>query len=261
MEEERSEAAGPSPIPEISVVLPAYDEEANIGDTLEEVGGFLAGLGLEHEILVVDDGSRDRTAAVVEGLAAVRPGVRLLRHPVNRGYGAALRTGFAAARGRWIFFMDADGQFDVRDLTRFLALREEADVLVGYRARRRDGPLRLLNAAGWNALVRLVLGVRVRDVDCAFKLIRADFLRRVRLASAGAAINAELLARLSALGCRLVELPVRHYPRTAGRATGNDPRVVLRAFRELLRLAAELRQPAAGERRPAAGLRRREPPR
>ncbi|MDI3298726.1 MAG: glycosyltransferase family 2 protein [Bacillota bacterium] len=260
MEEPRGETAGRVTMPELSVVLPAYDEEANIGDTLEEVSRFLEGLALEHEILVVDDGSHDRTAAVVAALAEAHPAVRLLRHPRNLGYGAALRTGFAAARGRWIFFMDSDGQFDVRDLARFLAQRENADVLVGYRARRRDGPLRLLNAAAWNLLVRLLLGVRVRDVDCAFKLYRADVLRRLTLTSSGATINAEMLAQVRRLRCRLVELPVHHYPRTAGRATGNDPRVVLRAFRELARLWADLRRAQPRERL-AAGPRRRGRPR
>ncbi|MDI3317084.1 MAG: glycosyltransferase family 2 protein [Bacillota bacterium] len=258
--EPRDETPDASRQPELSVVLPAYNEEANIGDTLEQVTGFLEGRGLEYELLVVDDGSRDRTGAVVTGIAKANPAIRLLRHTRNRGYGAALRTGFAAARGRWVFFMDSDGQFDIRDLEGFLARRERADVLVGYRARRRDPPLRRLNAAGWNMLVRLLLGVPVRDVDCAFKLYRADVLRRLTITSSGATVNAEMLAQVRRLGYRLLELPVRHFPRTAGRATGNDPRVILRAFRELARLALSLRRGAHDAKKApgawAAGVKR-----
>lgn len=226
-------SATPAARPELSVIFPAFNEEPNILTTLSRAVEYLDRLALRHEVLVVDDGSRDGTASLVRELALTHPAVRLLQHPRNLGYGAALRSGFRAAAGDWVFFMDADGQFDIRDLGRLLARRDGYDALLGYRARRRDHRIRLLNAAGWNWLVRLALGVAVRDVDCAFKLFRGDMLRSLALGADGASINAEILAKAFERGCRVAEFPVRHYPRTAGRATGANPRVIVRALKEL----------------------------
>lgn len=225
--------------PQLSVVLPAYNEEGTLDATLAQVIAYLDRAFPDHEVIVVDDGSADATALIAARWAARHPRLRLLRHPVNRGYGAALRTGFAAARGRLIFFMDADGQFDIRDLERLLPRLEGHDGVLGYRLRRRDPWYRVANAAGWNLLVRLLLGLPYRDIDCAFKLFRREALRAVALESEGAAINAELLARLHAAGFRLTQVGVRHFPRRAGSPTGARPAVVLRAVGELLRGRAQ----------------------
>ena len=226
---------------ELSLVFPAHDEQANIGRTIRRAEQTIRRLGLRAEIIVVDDGSTDRTAAVVSSF----PGVRLLQHPRNRGYGAALRTGFAAARGEWVFFTDADLQFDLSELAGALAASPGWDMVVGYREGRQDPLHRRANARAWGLLVGALFGVGVRDVNCAFKLIRGTVLSRLQLSSEGAFINTELLVRARALGCTIRELPVRHYPRQTGTQSGNRPDVVLHAFRELAQLW-HLRRPPPG---------------
>jgi glycosyltransferase involved in cell wall biosynthesis len=155
-------------------------------------------------------------------------------HPANRGYGAALRSGFDAASYEWVFMMDADNQFDPDEIARLLAMSEEADVVAGYRRRRRDPLVRRLNALAFFSLVRLLFGRLVRDVNCAFKLIRRDLLCGLDLRSNGALINTELLVKARQRGARIVEVAVEHYPRESGKQTGANPRVVLRAFSELI---------------------------
>jgi glycosyltransferase involved in cell wall biosynthesis len=225
-----------TPRPSISLVLPAHDEAKNIGRLLSQAQEILPQISKEHEIIVVDDGSRDETARVV----ARFEGVRLLRHEQNRGYGAALRTGLQSARMGWVFFTDADLQFDLRDLAELLAVSSETDIVAGYRAPRRDPPMRRLLGWGWGCLVRWLYGLDVRDVDCAFKLFRRQVLREVPIESVGAFVNTEILVRASAAGFRIRQIPVRHFPRTAGSPSGARPRVIFRAIRELLGLRRRL---------------------
>jgi glycosyltransferase involved in cell wall biosynthesis len=223
--------------PTLSLVLPARDEARNIAASLERARAVLGRLTKEYEILVVDDGSRDATAEI----AARFPEARLLRHPRGRGYGAALRTGLAAARMDWIAFTDADLQFELAELERLFAVAGDADLVIGVRAPRRDPLRRRLLGRGWNALVRAALGLAVVDVNCAFKLLRRAAVADLELRSSGAAINAELLARAAARGLRLREVPVSHFPRRAGRASGARPAVIARALVELASLWRELR--------------------
>lgn len=218
----------------LSVVLPAYNEEAVIASTTRAVVQTLTKWGGAFEVIVVNDGSRDGTGPILEALAEADARVRVLTHPVNRGYGAALVTGFEAARNELVFFMDSDGQFDIAELEGMLLLIPHYDAVLGYRIDRKDTRARRLNAWGWKQLVRLCLGVRVRDVDCAFKLFRSDFFRRHTLESRGAMINAEILYKLRRDGCTTTEIGIHHRERTAGRATGARPTVILRAFKELL---------------------------
>jgi glycosyltransferase involved in cell wall biosynthesis len=221
-------------IPSLSLVLPAYNEEANLRRFLPRVLGWCRENLPVFEILVVDDGSTDGTAEVVEHFARLDPRLRLLRHPRNLGYGAAVSTGLSSARGELVFLTDADGQFDIRELGRFLRLLDGHDAVLGYRSPRRDPFYRLVLAWGWRQLVRWLLGVKVRDVDCAFKLLRRSSLTGLTLRSRGAAVSAELLAGMLKKGCRLREEPVSHFPRRNGRATGARPAVILRALGELL---------------------------
>jgi cellulose synthase/poly-beta-1,6-N-acetylglucosamine synthase-like glycosyltransferase len=218
----------------LSVVLPAYNEEALIASTLRTVVETLARWDLESEIIVVNDGSHDRTGEVVATLAARDKRIRLITHPVNRGYGAALVTGFESARNDLVFFMDSDGQFDFSELATFLQLMERFDTVWGYRRDRQDTLVRRLNAWGWKLLVRLFLGVSVRDVDCAFKLFRAEFFRTHQLETRGAMINAEMLYKLRCDGYSIVQVGVRHLGRKAGRATGARPLVIARAMKDLV---------------------------
>jgi len=228
-----------APLSSLSFVLPALNEQANIG---RAVSAAIARLGSAGEVVVVDDGSTDATAALVSALAAGDPRVRLIRHGRRCGYGAALRTGFAAARFDWVVVWDADGQFDLCDLDRLAAHADTADVIVGRRARRSDPQGRVVLGALWSALVRGVLAVRVRDIDCGFKLLRRSLLARLPLRASGAAISAEILCHAARSGGRIVEVDVRHLPRAGGRATGAAPAVALRGLAELARLAIATRR-------------------
>lgn len=217
----------------ISVVLPAYNEEAAIASTIWSVAESLYSWRRPFEILVVNDGSADATAEIVRTISANEPRVRLIDHPVNQGYGAALVSGFEAATQDLIFFMDSDGQFEFRDLEQFLPLIGRYDAVLGYRIDRQDTWMRRLNAWGWKQLIRLVFGVRVRDVDCAFKLYRADFFRQYRLETRGAMINTEMLYKFTRAGYTFTQVGVRHLPRRTGRATGAKLSVIVRAFKEM----------------------------
>ena len=220
----------------LSLCLPAYNEQRNIGGMLDAACAMLPEFVRRFEIIVVDDGSSDDTAAIVERVARATPQVRLVRHEHNRGYGAALTSGFAASQGELIAFTDADGQFSLLDLPQLLSRLHGYDALIGYRYQRADNALRRLNAWAWNGLIRLMLGVQVRDLDCAFKLFRREALERLDLTSTGATINAEILAQCTRAGMRILELPVTHYPRYYGAPTGAALHVITRAFRELPRL-------------------------
>ena len=227
---------------EISAVMPAFNEEANLEQSVGRMAAALQGHARAFEIIVVDDGSQDGTAAVLERLKAPHPSLRVVRHPVNRGYGAALRSGFTAAHFPWVFLMDADNQFDPAEVELLLARAADADIVAGYRKRRRDPLPRRLNAWAFFTLVRLLFGRLARDVNCAFKLIRRDLLARMDLHSEGALINTEVLVLARQLHARVVEVPIHHYPRTSGRQTGANLQVVLRAFSELLAFKAEMRK-------------------
>lgn len=238
-------ASRPMAVRELSAFLPAYDEEANIATTVGDLVAALDGLRLDRfEVIVVDDGSRDATGAVADEIAARDPRVRVVRHDRNRGYGAAVRTGFSSARYDWVFFTDGDGQFDPHEVGLLLAEADGADAVIGYRRKRADHAGRRLNTWLWGRVVKVVLAVEARDVDCAFKLVRRDALAAVPpLEADGAVVSAELLAKLQRSGARLVEVGVTHRPRLAGEASGADPRVIARALRELVRLRRTLREP------------------
>ncbi len=224
----------------VSVVLPAYNEEANVVQALSEAGAALEGLFGHHEIIVVDDGSGDGTAGLVEQIAERDPRVRLIRHGQNRGYGEALRTGFLASRLSYVFFTDADLQFDISEIERFIPYLGTVDVVAGYRVNRQDTRVRRLNAYGWNLLVRVLFYVPVRDIDCAFKLFDRRVLDEIDIESVGAMVNTELMVKLGRKGASVVEIGVKHRPRRAGEARGASPKVVATAFREVARMRRRL---------------------
>ncbi len=241
---------------ELSIVIPAYNEEDNVAAAVENVDAAARRTGLEYEIVVVDDGSRDRTGEIAGGLATQNPHLRLVQHFPNRGYGGALKAGFAAATGAWIAFFPADNQFDFREIVRLLEFRAVADVICGYRAERQDPLIRRLNAFGWNTVVRLLFGTLARDVDCGFKLLRRDVLDHVTLVSDGAMIDTELLAGAKARGYRLIDVPVTHLPRRVGQATGARPAVIVGAFVDLAHFRARLTRELHDERAAQAHARR-----
>jgi glycosyltransferase involved in cell wall biosynthesis len=229
-------------VPRLSYFFPAHNEEPNLEGLVDEALAVLPELAETFEIIAVDDGSRDATAAIAQRLADEHPDVvRLVRHPVNLGYGAALRSGFGAARYELVAFTDGDRQFKVADLgllTARLAAADAPDVVVGYRIKRADPLVRTLYARAYRLANRIFFGLKVTDVDCACKLFRRTALQSIRVESGGAFFSAELLIRLRTEGASVAEVGVPHYPRTAGSATGARPSVVFRAVRDfwLLRL-------------------------
>jgi glycosyltransferase involved in cell wall biosynthesis len=223
---------------ELSVFLPCYQEEGNVARTVERALAVLRERDLDRfEIIVVNDGSRDRTGAIADALAADHDEVRVAHHVHNQGYGAALRTGFSEAKFPWVFFTDGDGQFDLNEIDAFLAAADEVEVVIGYRLRRADHVGRRMNTWLWSLAVRTLFRLRVRDIDCAFKLLSRHALDEVGpLTASGAVISTELLVGVRRAGLPIREIGVHHYPRQAGAPTGASINVILRALRELVQL-------------------------
>jgi len=237
-----------SGIASISMVMPAYNEEANIARAVERADAALAATGLECELIVVNDGSGDGTRQTLHGLQSQFPRLVVLELDTNRGYGGALRAGFAAARHDWIFQSDSDNQFHYGELTRLLDVAPGHDMVVGFRKPRRDPLVRRFNGWGWNLLIRLLFGYVARDIDCAFRLFRRALLERVPLTSDGAMISTELLVGARARGFVIGETSVTHLPRTGGQPTGANLEVIARAFADLMSYHAELNNQLRAER-------------
>lgn len=256
-----SEPAAARARPSISAVLPAHNEEAIIERTVRHVAGVLSGLADDFEVIVTDDGSKDRTGEVLARLRREAPELRLrvVTHEQNQGYGAAVASGFDAARKELVFLTDGDKQFDVAELAGFLPeLDARADLVIGWRYKRADPPMRLLNAWGWKLLVNTLFGYTARDVDCAFKLFRRWVWEGLTVHARGATFSAEFLVKARRLGFVVKERPVSHFPRTAGSPTGARPDVIARAFVELFRLWRNLDRELAEDPRvkaAAAGAR------
>jgi glycosyltransferase involved in cell wall biosynthesis len=237
-------AARPAKVAALSYFFPAHNEEANLEALVDEALGALPLLAEKFEIIAVNDGSKDRTAAIADDLARRHPDLfRVVTHPVNLGYGAALRSGFRASRFDLIAFTDGDRQFKVADvglLTARMAAPDAPDVVVGFRLKRADPAIRRWYARIYRFSNRIFFGVRVRDIDCACKLFRREALVPIRVASGGAFFTAELLIKLRFAGRSIGEVGVPHYPRTAGSPTGAKPSVVFRAVRDFWSLRVRL---------------------
>jgi len=228
-------------LPSLSIVLPCFDEGLNVAAAVAEAARAAERFAKDYEVVVVDDGSCDDTLAVARELASRDRHVRVVAHERNRGYGAAVRSGIAASSGDWVLLTDGDLQFDLSELGPFVPLAGEHDLVAGYRLDRADPLARRWAAHAWNRLMRRSFGISVRDVDCAFKLVRGPSLRALPLASDGAMISTELLVRGGLAGWRVVELGVHHRPRRAGESSGGNPLVIARAFRERRALLRRLR--------------------
>jgi glycosyltransferase involved in cell wall biosynthesis len=234
----------PSPPRQISLsaFFPAFNEAENVEATVREAVGVFTRLVTQFEVIVVNDGSADATGEIADRLAKEDQRIRVIHHDRNRGYGAALRTGITAARFDFVFFSDIDRQFVLEEIASFLPALDDCDVIIGFRKDRRDPLPRRLNAAGWNLANRLLLGLRVKDVNCAFKLFKRDQVQSTTIISEGAMVSAELLTRLKRRGARFKELPVTHLPRLKGAPTGAKPSVIAKAFLELIRVHRSLRR-------------------
>ena len=227
----------------ISVVLPAHNEGKNLPLILPEAVSLLNKLRLDYEIIVVNDGSSDDTGQVSEDFAREEKRVRLINHPKNLGYGAALTSGFKASGKELVFFMDADRQFEIGDITKLLPFVGEYDIVAGFRQVRRDPWYRVMIGRTYNLLVVLLFGVKLRDIDCAFKIYHRNVLDRIRFETIGALVNTEIMLKAQIMGKKVKEVGVNHYPRVAGEQSGASPQVIIKAFFETLELWWRYRRP------------------
>lgn len=240
--------------PELSIVLPAFNEEGNIARAVRNAFAGAANVPLTCEVVVVNDGSRDATARILGELKGeFGSRLRVVEHKVNLGYGVALRDGFEATRGRLVFYTDSDNQFDLGELKDFTPLMDEHDVILGYRIDRQDPWLRRFVSGGFNRLSSLAFGMSVRDLNCSFKLFKGEVIRGLRLDTPDFFIDTELVARIHRGGYRYVQKGVRHYPRTAGKSTvrpSDVPRTLVSLARMWFRLRREpdKREAASGSR-------------
>lgn len=240
-------------MPSLSIVLPAYNEEANVVAAVEEVSQVAQGLNVDYEIILVNDGSRDRTGDLARAELEPRiPNFRLVEHFPNRGYGGALKAGFAAATKDLIVFIPADKQFKFSEVDLLLAqLAPQVALVSGWRVHRQDNLIRRLNGLGWNMVVALLFGRTIHDIDCGFKLFRREVLNHIHVESNGAMIDTEMLAEMKARGYQMTDVPVTHLPRLAGSPTGANIRVILRAFRDLFKFRVRLWRELREEKRVA----------
>jgi glycosyltransferase involved in cell wall biosynthesis len=226
----------------LSVVFPAHNEAENIRTTVENCVSYLEQNVSNYEVIIVNDGSIDDTQQIVQELKSTNSKVILVNHPVNKGYGSALRSGFDKASCEYIFFMDSDGQFNINDLDRLLPLVSAKDVVIGYREDRADSFIRSLNAWLYGLYIYLTFGLKVKDMDCAFKVFPTRAYQDIRpIKSDGALFSAEFLIKLKRKGFKLIEVPVRHFPRRFGTQSGANIKVILRMFKESWKLRNELR--------------------
>ena len=233
----------------LSIVLPAFNEEENILPTVEGVKAAVSKITRNFEIIVVNDGSVDRTGVIADALAREDARVRVIHHPVNCGYGAALRSGFAAVTKGFCFYTDADCQFDLNEFPRLLPLLPGADVVTGWRENRADPINRRFSAGLYKQMLSTLFGLKVHDVDCAFKIYRSDLLKDLDLASNSIFISAEALIKAAQRGCVIREVPVSHFPRSHGTQTGNSPGTLVKALREFVRISPTLRRNGRGTSR------------
>jgi len=225
----------------ISVFFPCYNEQENVGRTVEKALDVLEKLKADFEIIIVDDGSTDETGRTTDEIAKRDGRVKVVHHKNNLGYGAALQSGFKTATKELVFYTDGDGQFDINEMPPLLSLMEQYDIVSCYRLNRRDPIIRKINGWCWTRLICLTFGLKIRDIDCAFKLYKREIFDKIEMSSTGALIDAEILARAVRKGYRITQKGVHHYPRTAGQQTGASIRVILRAFKELFKLQRRIR--------------------
>jgi len=230
---------------ELSVFFPAYNEEANIAATVEKAAGVLPKIAKKWEIIVVDDGSKDKTGEIVKNLIKKNKKIRLITHSPNRGYGGALQSGFYGAKYEWVAFTDADGQFDFAEITKFIKKQQQtkADLVIGYYLKRQESFYRIWGSKVWQLAIFSLFGLRVRDIDCAFKLIRRQAIEKIPKLEAerGPFISSELLIKAKKANFEIVEVGVHHYPRVAGAATGASLKVIASGLSDLWHLRRKLR--------------------
>lgn len=217
----------------LSIFTPAFNEESNIKNTIKDALKHAKKVSKKYEVIIIDDGSQDKTASIVKKITIKNPHVKLISHKQNLGYGAAIKTGLKACRYNWIFFTDSDGQFKLNELEKFVKQRNNADLIIGYRKKRMD-PFHRIFIAGvllkiWN---RVLFGLKVKDVDCAYKLFKKEIIEDIDLETESAITVTELLVKAKEKGYTFHQIPVTHYARKHGEQTGGNFSVILKAARE-----------------------------
>ncbi len=225
----------------LSVFFPCYNEQDNVANVVKTAVDVLTSLKIDYEIIIVNDGSKDNTAQIADKLSAGDKHIKAVHHQTNKGYGAALQSGFAAASKEYVFYTDGDGQFDIKELPSLFQYTADYDIITGYRINRQDNLVRKLNAFCWTTMVNLLFGMKIKDMDCAFKLYKRKIFNDIKMKSTGALINTEIFARAKNKGYKIFQIGVHHYPRTAGTQTGAKLSVILRAFKELFALYKQIK--------------------
>jgi glycosyltransferase involved in cell wall biosynthesis len=221
----------------VSAFFPCYNDEPTIGRMVTTVHETLDSLGIPHDITVVDDASSDRSREVLHELATALPMLRIIEHPTNRGYGGALLSGLAAARNEWVFYTDGDAQYDPAQIALLIEhARDDIDIVQGYKIRRSDPLKRKIIGRVYHHTVAFLFRLRLRDVDCDFRLMRREVLDNIELVNQSGVICVEMMRKLQDAGARIVEVPVSHYPRLHGRSQFFQVRRVARSLFDLVSL-------------------------
>lgn len=228
---------------ELSLFFPAHNEEANLKETVEKAIPVLKQVADKFELIIVEDGSKDKTGEIADNLAKKYPFIRVIHHSTNKGYGEALKSGFYSAKYEWIVFTDSDGQFDFSEITKLIEAKNGVDIVVGYRLNRQDSIMRKLFGFGWTMLANLLLGINVHDVDCAFKLISKKVIETIPhlQSTRGGMISPELLGRARKSGFKIKEVGVHHFPRKKGKQSGAELKVIFKSFFDLGKLWWQIR--------------------
>jgi glycosyltransferase involved in cell wall biosynthesis len=225
----------------ITVFFPCYNEQDNVENTVSKAVDTLEKINADYEIIIVNDGSADTTGPIADRLAAQNSRIKVIHHPTNLGYGAALQTGFSAATKKLVFYTDGDGQFDINEMPPLLELIRDYDIVSCFRINRQDNLLRKINGFCWTKLVCLLFGLKIRDIDCAFKLYKCEIFDNIKLCSRGALIDTEIMARAVQKGYTITQKGVQHLPRIAGEQTGAKISVIFKAFKELFQLYRKIK--------------------
>ena len=231
-------------IKSLSVFFPTYNEEGNIKSTVTKAKAVLQKYVENWEILIVNDGSTDRTKEISEELSREDERIKVFNHEVNRGYGASLKSGLYNAKYPWIVFTDSDGQFDFSEINLFFEKQQEtnADLVIGYYKKRRVSKFKIITSRMWEIAVMILFGLHVHDIDCGFKLVSKKVIDKIpKLESErGAFISSEFLIKAKKSGFKIVEIPVTHLPRLQGKGTGRNIKVIIQSFIDLLKLWKKL---------------------
>ena len=222
---------------EISIILPCYNEERNIQKVVEEIKEFCSDFFSKYEIIIVDDGSHYSTIKILKEMSKEYPQIKVIYHGKNKGYGMALKSGFKIASMEYIFFTDSDRQFFIQDIKDFFNVLDKynPDIIIGYRKKRKDSLLRKFLSKGYAFLVRILLKLKVKDVNCAFKLFKKDFIKDVDIISKSFVVNAELIKKGLLKDLKIFQLPVRHRTRLSGKSTVRFKHFLI-TLKELLNL-------------------------